>query len=119
MLKLNELDPKLRERIAKQIRQEDAALGPVETHSAKCAPVGALVGSRPKLKGGKASMVISLTAFRRRLLDPDAVAYACKPLTDAIASSLGVDDADPIVSWQYFQQQTKGREGVLVMIEQL
>lgn len=39
-----------------------------------------------------------------------------KPLTDAIAASLGVDDADPRLSWEYGQQQTRGEEGVFVKV---
>lgn len=119
MLKLNELSPDLRKRIQAQIESEDNALGRVETNRAKLPPVGTLERSRKKQQGGSPCMVVSLTTFRRRLLDPDAVAYACKPLTDAIAQNIGVDDADSRVYWQHFQQQTRGAEGVLVMIEEL
>ena len=40
-----------------------------------------------------------------------------KPLRDAIAAELGMDDADPRIRWQYGQTETRGAEGVLVMVE--
>lgn len=58
-----------------------------------------------------------MVACRRRLLDPDAVAASMKALTDAIAKTLGVDDADPAVEWEWSQVKTDGEEGVLVKIE--
>lgn len=61
---------------------------------------------------------IELITLRRRLLDAhDAVAYACKPLTDAIADRLGVSDNHPAIEWSYTQLATKGTEGVIVRIE--
>lgn len=62
---------------------------------------------------------IILIALRRCLLDHhDAVAYACKPLTDAIAADLGVPDNDPRLHWQYHQLPIGPRkaEGVMVYI---
>lgn len=38
---------------------------------------------------------------------------------DAVAKSIGVDDGDPAIKFQYEQSETKGREGVIVMIERL
>lgn len=40
-----------------------------------------------------------------------------KPLVDAIATSLGIDDADPRVTWEYGQQKTAGEPCVAVVIE--
>ena len=60
---------------------------------------------------------VALVAFRRRLLDPDAVAFAFKPLTDAVARSLGVDDADQRVAWEWRQVETRGAEGVAVVVQ--
>lgn len=74
---------------------------------------------RGRSKVGMVKCRVRLTAFRKRLLDPDAVAFACKPLTDTIADSLGIDDADPRVAWEWSQVQTRGVEGVVVTIEAL
>lgn len=50
-------------------------------------------------------------------MDDDNLAGGCKPLRDAIAESLGVDDGDPRVEWEVEQVQTRGREFVLVRVE--
>jgi hypothetical protein len=68
---------------------------------------------------GHSVLRVELVQFRRRLLDPDAVAAATKPLVDAIADTLGVDDADPAVEWEWSQVRTSGEEGVLVKISEL
>lgn len=40
-----------------------------------------------------------------------------KALTDSIAKTLGLDDADPRMGWEYFQEKTAGEQGVLVKVE--
>jgi hypothetical protein len=62
-------------------------------------------------------VVISLIALRRRPLDPDNNAASFKHLQDAIAQTLGLDDGDKRLTWQYQQMHTYGSEGVLVRIE--
>lgn len=59
----------------------------------------------------------SLTAFRRRLLDGDNAVASLKPLQDCIARYLGIDDADPRITWEYAQVRTDGEEGVIVKLE--
>lgn len=101
------------------IARNIGAVGAMETHGPEPAKTSTL-DSRPQKQGrGKAGVVyrVSLVAVRKRLLDPDAVAFACKPLTDAIAMTLGLDDADPRLVFEYSQTETKGAEGVLVKIE--
>ena len=96
-------------------------VGAVEADSAKPTPVPPLESraqKRPRSKGSLAARV-SIIAMRHRLLDPDAVAFACKPCTDSIAKSLGVDDADPRIEWEWSQVKTAGEEGVIVKIEEL
>ncbi len=61
---------------------------------------------------------VSLVAFRRNLLDRDAVSFQFKPLTDAVAATLGVDDDDPRVEWEWGQVKTDGEEGVVVKVEE-
>ena len=61
-------------------------------------------------------MVVSLVGHRRRKLDDDNFVGACKHLRDAIAASLGLDDGDPRLRWEYGQHETHGVEGVSVTI---
>jgi len=119
-LQLSELDAKLRARIESQIAQEDAArrgdLRPVppavaQPDGREALPAHAGQSRRPR------RLVVSLIGLRRRTLDDDNFNGACKHLRDAIAASLGIDDGDKRICWQYQQLQTKGREGVLVRIE--
>jgi hypothetical protein len=49
-----------------------------------------------------------------RAMDDDNLAGAFKGLRDSLAKWLGVDDADPLVSWRYEQQA--GTPGVRVRI---
>jgi hypothetical protein len=68
-------------------------------------------------KGGAGGVVISMVGHRRQLLDDDNFVGACKHLRDAIAASLGMDDADPRLRWEYGQFETRGAEGVVVKIQ--
>lgn len=94
-------------------------VGPVAAHSAKQAASRPLDQGTPEQAGGSASLGVRVTlvALRRRLLDRDAVAFACKPLADSIAKSLAIDDDDPRIQWEYAQEPTYGAEGVIVKIE--
>lgn len=74
-------------------------------------------GRRRRDKGKERPVVcVSLIACRRRELDDDNNVGSMKPLRDAIAGWLGVDDGDKRVVWECGQQITKGREGVIVRI---
>jgi len=75
------------------------------------APTDAPQKSRPR------SVVVSLVGCRRRALDDDNFVGACKHIRDAIAASLGLDDADPCLRWEYGQHETRGAEGVVVTIQ--
>jgi hypothetical protein len=69
--------------------------------------------------GGKGRVVFSLIALRRRPLDADNNAASFKHFQDAIAESLGFDDGDERVTWQYQQMHTFGKEGVIVHVERI
>lgn len=120
-LKLDQLDAKLRARIESQLAQEDAGrradLRPVP--AAQPQPGGRRIAPRADApqKGRPRRVVISLIGLRRRTLDDDNHVGACKHLRDAIAASLGIDDGDKRLCWQYGQLPTQGQEGVLVRIE--
>lgn len=105
--------------VSEAVRRRNPALfgvGGVEAAGAKRPAVPALDRRQQELARGAESLglVVSLVAHRRRLLDPDAVAYSMKPLTDAVAAWLGVDDADSRVTWEWGQVRTDGPEGVVV-----
>lgn len=62
---------------------------------------------------------VKVTRIAPRALDRhDGLPASCKPVVDAIAECLGVDDADPRVSWSYGQERGKPREyAVRVTVE--
>lgn len=64
-------------------------------------------------------MVISIIGLRCRLLDDDNFSGGAKALRDCIAASLGLDDGDKRICWQYGQLRTDGVEGYLVRIERV
>lgn len=68
---------------------------------------------------GRTHLVVSLISCRRGILDGDNCVAGYKPLRDAIAQRLGVDDGDPVVRWQYGQCETSGEIGTIVVIERL
>lgn len=72
--------------------------------------------SRARVQAG-AEIVVTIVAHIRRRMDDDNLATGCKPLRDAIAGELGVDDGDPNIRWEYGQVETRGRTGVTVKIE--
>lgn len=119
-LKFNDLSETLKQRIRRDNPTLFNPVGRVETNSPKRPAVQALDNRVPKPASSTKSvgLRITLVTLRKRLLDKhDAVAYACKPLTDAIAKSLGIDDADKRLEWEYLQVKTTGTEGVMVKIE--
>lgn len=64
-------------------------------------------------------VVVTIIACRHRILDEDNAIAGAKPLRDAIARTLGFDDADPRIRWQYGQQRTDGEQGTIVLVERL
>jgi len=67
----------------------------------------------------KGSVVVRVTIIRcgSRLLDDDNLCFAYKPLRDSIATSLGIDDGDKRISFEYGQCETKGKRGTIVKLE--
>lgn len=49
----------------------------------------------------------------------DNLKASLKPLVDAIAASLGLEDKDGRIVWQYGQTTTRGKPGVTVTVEEL
>jgi hypothetical protein len=73
--------------------------------------------SRPARLVAGAEVTVTLVAHLARRLDTDNLAHALKPLRDAIAGTLEVDDGDERLRWEYGQVETRGREGVTVKVE--
>lgn len=73
--------------------------------------------SRPAGVASGSSVVVCLCAhLHGHPLDTDNLAGAMKPLRDALAAWLGLDDGDPRVHWRYTQVQTAGPEGTTVAV---
>jgi len=59
-------------------------------------------------------VVVTFTRTGRQQLDDDNLARAFKSLRDRLAEWIGVDDADPLVSWR--SDQHTGEPGVTVTV---
>lgn len=62
------------------------------------------------------SIQVDLIAFVRRRCDDDNITSGCKPLRDAIAATLVLDDGDPRLTFRVHQVVGPGPEGTLVMV---
>lgn len=60
---------------------------------------------------------VHFVAFRHRLFDDDNNVNSFKQLRDAIAATLGIDDADRRITFECSQVKTDGEQGVVVKIE--
>lgn len=120
--KLSYLNPKLREKINELDRQQNPnGVRPLASRLGQQAPVCPLdkgIQKRQKGKGG-VEIVVSLIACRRRELDDDGNVAAAKPLRDAISETLGLDDGDKRIRFEYGQIETRSSFGVIVKIELL
>jgi hypothetical protein len=96
-------------------------LGAVRAPELQPNEVPALVGKSQIHEADKRGLVVCVTIIRfgHKLFDEDNLVAGAKPLRDAVATSLGVDDADPRILWQYAQVTTGGRFGTLVKIDEL
>jgi hypothetical protein len=75
-------------------------------------------GARPAVR---VSLIIRSHRGRKAKHDDDnwkgGVMLSVKPLRDAIARSLGLDDHQSWIEWEYYDVESDGEEGVMVMIE--
>lgn len=91
-------------------------LAPGQPQQSQVSPLERLIQKRQKGKGG-VEVVVTLIACRRRELDDDGNVASQKPLRDAIAASLGIDDGDKRIRFEYAQSETRAETGVIVKIE--
>ena len=85
----------------------------------KQAPVQALDRSVQKQGSRKVRVGVQFVRFGRKELDSDNLVIAYKPLRDAVAATLGVDDNDKRIKWDYAQVLTTGQTGTLVKFDLL
>ena len=76
-------------------------------------------GGERGVAGGGPWFRVTITSYRMGTLDRDNLIGGAKALRDTIASSLGMDDKDSLIEWEYGQQQTKGKTGTVVRVERL
>lgn len=58
---------------------------------------------------------VKLTRIAPRALDTDNLAVSQKHVRDGVADSLGIDDRDPSVRWEYAQQKGNPREYAVIV----
>ena len=71
---------------------------------------------RREKRKGRVAVVVSIIACRARETDEDNFIAGTKWLKDSIAASLGLDDGDKRIRWEYGQAETRGEQGVIVKI---
>ena len=91
------------------------AVAPSVSQQAPLRPLEQSIQKRAKGKGS-VEVVVSLISCRRRELDDDGNVASLKPLRDAIAATLGLDDADKRIRFEYSQLETRGEQGVIVKV---
>lgn len=88
----------------------------------------ALVSETPKAKtsrrrvAARRSPIVRVSIIMCSLgtaRDGDNLASSYKQLRDAIAASLGLDDADSWIDWEYSQVRTRGQRGTIVKMEMI
>lgn len=122
------------------VRQEDGSWSPSKHEKAKAEanrraelvaglanskcepdPLPALEQSKKTYRSGKKRLVlcVKIISIRNREADSDNIISGAKPLRDAIAKSLGVDDHDKHIRWEYEVITTAGGTGTQVVISRL
>lgn len=119
-IKLDEIkDPKLRERIQAAMRQPMGGLAHTEPEQGKIPALACGSSKQKRRKKGVVECIVSIVSYRSRLLDDDNLQGGAKPLRDAIAETLHIDDGDPRIRFEYDQIETRGSTGTQVLITEL
>jgi len=108
-------------RLNPHLYTELSEVGGVQPKKRKQNPLASLEGRARRSKTGvcKVECIVTFVNHRSRLLDDDNLISGFKVLRDVVARSIGIDDGDSRLLWQYHQLETKGAEGTLVIIERL
>lgn len=93
-------------------------VGRVEDPQRKPHKVPALDARAEAHPGGQRGLVVVVTFIHCSVseIDEDNLVSGAKPLRDSVAASLGVDDRDRRIKWEYRQCIGEGPEGTLVKI---
>ena len=79
--------------------------------------------SRSRSKGNRRKrppeIIITMTAHLPRYFDSDNLDIALKPVRDALAKWIGVDDGDYIIMWEHDQTLTRGEPGICVVVRRV
>lgn len=59
--------------------------------------------------------VVTITRVAPRSLDGDNLQAGCKAIRDGVADWLGLDDADPRVTWRYEQERGAPRQYMAIV----
>ena len=110
--------PGNRERLEQAGKSAASGLGGLEVAKPKPHPIPAL--DPKQIAHGRSKkrvvIVVAIISYRRRELDETNLIAGAKPIQDCIAASLGVDDRDRRIKWEFRQVIGEGPEGTLVMI---
>ena len=99
---------------AKRVKAERAAVTPaVRSALGVMAALRTAVGSPQRISYLPA--VVTLTRIAPRPLDDDNNVSGMKAIRDGVADALGIDDADPRVTWRYAQAKGKPKEYALTI----
>jgi hypothetical protein len=119
-------DPKNLSLIAEAIRQHGPkadilTMGPIRDPKLQQDQTRASNVKRSTLnsRSQRVVLVVSIIRFGAKEMDDDNYIAGCKSFRDAIAKSLGVDDADRRIKWEYRQVIRSGRYGTLVKIDEV
>lgn len=94
------------------------AVGGLEAYKPEPAPSQTLDSAPAQRQSRPFRVVIcvTLTAYRHRLLDSDNNVTSFKPLRDAVAGTIKLDDGSECYEWRYDQIKTVGLEGSTVTV---
>ena len=67
--------------------------------------------------GSPCEVSITFIACSPRPIDTDNLAGGFKPLRDAVAQWLGIDDGNPGLRWEYHQADTRHVSGTIILIQ--
>lgn len=114
-------DPKNHEAVAQALGAPANSVGTLGDHQLQQDPGTPLVKTARtrKSRKGKLAFRITIIAVGPELLDDDNCSTGSKALRDAIAASLGVDDGDGRIRFEYGSVYTAGQPGCIVHIHEV
>ena len=90
--------------------------GQVDSSKREPNPVTALGQDAPAKQASRCRVVVRIVSFTRRAQDSDNHQAGCKHLRDTISRTLGIDDGDERIRFEYAQVESLNQKGTLVLI---